>query len=467
MTEPLENLLAAIKGAADALRSAPGDPVIAADVDADGICAAYIVGETIGLLRKKSHPEAAYEPKYVFIERPFLPLLHHLNKVAKGPVIFADHGGGSEEDIARESRDRLTIVLDHHGSNPMHETMELPRNFHCCNGNHWRVDGDRYATASTLAYLLMRELVPDKAPMYAHIALLGAAGDGTPWKYPGWPSPNSVDSFAYQDALLLHHDDALFVHEPEARDKDDQLLVHMPDDNWYGAKSLSDSLTYLGMVRRLELKDKRVVENGPASALKALQDGPAKGDERQKQGRPRGPILGELCKAEITALFDSIWRKALVGELHSSYNDIAYFLDVDDECNNLWPKAVGHLAKYITKQIENAPRLPHLAYVLVGMPLTPSSVLGKDIAPYQDNNRRLKVSIRCPPKLEELIKRRLAPQVNDVCRTYMEKENSHSTRGAGIPKGDPMVLPADIRGYCEYKDMKFWEQPRPEQPKST
>ncbi|PTD94435.1 hypothetical protein C9439_02650 [archaeon SCG-AAA382B04] len=129
--------------------------------DADGLAAAGILSESMRKLGKQFHTSIVGRPSEEIIEK--------INDEDDCSVILFDMGSGQPELIKKI--DSEVAVVDHHP--PSYED-EIAN--HHLNPHHYGIDGSFSASASTLSYLVCKNLPIENADLGC-VSLAGAIGD--------------------------------------------------------------------------------------------------------------------------------------------------------------------------------------------------------------------------------------------------------------------------------------------------
>jgi len=87
-------------------------------------------------------------------------------------VILTDMGGGNLSELKEALKDSKLVIVDHHQP----EEAPIPEGWIHVNPHHFGIDGEVEVSASGVAYLVMRRLVPDPE-RYVHLAVVGGLGD--------------------------------------------------------------------------------------------------------------------------------------------------------------------------------------------------------------------------------------------------------------------------------------------------
>jgi len=147
--------------------------------DADGVTAAAITYMALG--------ELGVKPSLVCLEKAFPEAIELIHSDSGGLVVYVDIGSAHAELISRVDGGRnLTLILDHHDAQPSPSSWVLNLNPELLG-----VDGETYASGSSVCYAFAREL----GVATPHMALLAVIGSS---EVPG--DPRGLNREALVDA---------------------------------------------------------------------------------------------------------------------------------------------------------------------------------------------------------------------------------------------------------------------------
>ncbi|MEM4263854.1 MAG: DHH family phosphoesterase, partial [Candidatus Woesearchaeota archaeon] len=167
----IDAINALMEKAADALKSQdPQKPItLVYHDDTDGLSSGAIMAETLRRMDRKTE-------QYCMEQIYPVPIMKIYEK-ARGPIVIMDLGVSSKyrSFICQQTKDRPTIILDHHGSFEKDLCPDDGKIFNI-NCNKYQISGDCYSSASTLVYMFAQKLGINITDL-AQLAVLGAFGD--------------------------------------------------------------------------------------------------------------------------------------------------------------------------------------------------------------------------------------------------------------------------------------------------
>lgn len=162
----LDQFIEAIEIAIKALKKWPSKTVhLFHHNDADGLSS--------GAILTRAFERAGYETRRVCLEKPYPDVLKKIYEKKGRIIVFADFAGRIAPMLCELNQGKnLTLILDHHVARPSGDP-----NVYNLDPELFGLKGDRDITASTTCYLFARTMDPGNRDL-AHIAVLGAVGDG-------------------------------------------------------------------------------------------------------------------------------------------------------------------------------------------------------------------------------------------------------------------------------------------------
>jgi single-stranded-DNA-specific exonuclease len=140
--------------------------------DADGLSS--------GAILTRAFERQGFEIRRFCLEKPYPTVLKKVYEQEGSILIFADFAGRIAPMLSELNRERnLTLILDHHVAE-----ASTDQKVHNLDPDLYGLKGDRDISASTTCYLFARTLDSANRDM-AHIAAVGAVGDGFLWAA-GW-----------------------------------------------------------------------------------------------------------------------------------------------------------------------------------------------------------------------------------------------------------------------------------------
>jgi len=144
-----------------------GSCLLVTHYDADGICAASIISRLLLWIDIPFHIkvfEQLDEERIYWVKEN-----SHYNC-----VIFTDMGSGQRSLISTELADRYVVIIDHHTPEPLSVQRDTVIEL---NPHNHGIDGSTRASSSGVAYLLVRQAMPERAYILSPLGVIGALGD--------------------------------------------------------------------------------------------------------------------------------------------------------------------------------------------------------------------------------------------------------------------------------------------------
>lgn len=407
----IESLEYAMRSAVDALQSFDGPVAIIHHNDTDGLSAGAIISEAL----KRSGKEVSH----YCMEQTYAAPLAAIYDNHPGPVIIVDLGvNKSHKDIIRnKTRGRPTILIDHHESDS-DETMPIGHSdFFDINCTTYLIDGDKYASASTLAYMFASNLC-DISDL-AHLAVLGAAGDKNNTEKGRFPS-DGLDKMVEDRAQNVRFEDVYQIRL--AQDGSFQVM-----DEIINATMLLGSVGYR---KQFEL-EKGEVLTGPCLGMRSLVRGH---DEKTRQ------IIECLRKAKEKAYADLI--NHLLEKNYEQLDNIIFF-NTCDFFKGMGVKTVGNFCNYLVSpsRQQEFPFIRPDMYVM-GAQLIEPTTLGDTAIDAFSVPDVLKISIRTHKELEAKIEAGQGLAVSALLKRAADPNqlgSSHKLRGATVITRDKLT----------------------------
>lgn len=155
-----QNLVKKAKEIADYIRESEFIRIISHN-DADGLASAAVLCESLKRIHKPFHT--------TILGRPSEKIVKKINEEDKCSVVFFDMGSGQPELVKKLNHP--VAVVDHHPPSHKYEVTKKHLNPH-----HFGLDGTFEASASSLSYVVSRELDVRNEDL-GKVALAGAIGD--------------------------------------------------------------------------------------------------------------------------------------------------------------------------------------------------------------------------------------------------------------------------------------------------
>lgn len=411
---PHEIFEAATRGAATALKMVDPDlPVtLIYHNDTDGLCSGVIMAEALKMLDRKTI-NYCYEQIYP------VPL-SKIYETAPGPIIIMDLGVGKNclDFIRKNTGSRLTIIIDHHESDPIFIPPGQDGLFDL-NCTKLGIDGDRHASASTLTYIFASKLQDIRA--VSHLAVLGAFGDKnhTQGEERGRFPKNGLDY-------------AISVIAKNIQEEDASYSVKLGNQDFKLMETIVDYINLLGSIgyrkKGSELGINRPDITGPLLAQELLLRGVDEKKEYDEINNAKKYLAGLKKDAE----------EYLINNLREhgceEWDNIVYF-DTQDFFKGMGVKTVGTFcSKLISDRVKKNYDFVRPDKYLMGAQLIEPVPFGREIINAFDAENVLKISIRAPDLLEEKINKTPGLRVSTMISYVNPSQigSSHGLRGATI-----------------------------------
>ncbi len=332
-----------LEKAVDLLRRSR-DVIVVHHDDADGLAA--------GAIALSAASNAGLESRAICIEKMHPAILRKIHDLDADVFIYADIGSGRADIVASSMREgQRAIILDHH--DPVH--VEDERILHL-NPELYGYSGESEASGSTAAYLLFRALAPEVAGALAWAAVVGSAEIPGPLK--------GLNRIPLDDAVREGDVDVRMVHNSE------KYLVKHLKLYWNRASS---SYTVLGSVG--------YYSGGPEKAVGSIIDRRLPSDDVKR------------LEEERSHRFKLLSSRAYRGGI-KRLNNVQWFED-GGILDGLGTKTIGTFSSILRYK-----RIVDPGKYLIGMMRFPRVIPGLG----EIEDRLLKVSIRLPQRLSELVK---------------------------------------------------------------
>ncbi|MBD3303547.1 hypothetical protein GF343_00215 [Candidatus Woesearchaeota archaeon] len=398
----IESLEYAMRSAADALQSNDNPVAIVHHNDTDGLSAGAIISEAL----KRTGREA----RHYCMEQIYSAPLAAIYDNHSGPVIIVDLGvSKSHKDIIfHKTRGRPTILIDHHETDS--ETLPIGHSdFFDINCTTYKIDGDNYASASTVAYLFASKLCDVND--LAHLAVLGAAGDKNNTEKGRFPS-EGLDKMVEDKAQSVRFEDVYQIRL--AQEEPFQVM-----DEIINATMLLGSVGYR---KQFEAETGEAL-TGPCLGMRILITGY---DENTRE------IVKNLEKTKEKAYADLVQH--LLEKKYTELDNLIFF-DASDFFRGMGVKTVGNFCNHLTapSRQQEFPFIRPNMYVM-GAQLIEPITLGDTAIDAFSVPDVLKVSIRTHKELEA----RIEASQNFSVYTLLKMANpklfasSHKLRGSTI-----------------------------------
>jgi len=144
-----------------------GNCLLITHYDADGICAASIISKLLFWMDIPFHIKVFEQ-----LDKEKIDWIKE-NSHYKC-IIFTDLGSGQKSLINTELTDRHVVIIDHH----IPEAFNVRENNVIeLNPHNFGVDGSTQASSSGVAYLLVKQIIPERAYLLTPLGVIGALGD--------------------------------------------------------------------------------------------------------------------------------------------------------------------------------------------------------------------------------------------------------------------------------------------------
>lgn len=366
-----------LKRASELFRSSTSKVLVIHHDDADGICSAAIA--------LSAFESSGIKTGRVCIEKLHPTILSKIHSVDYDTYVYTDIGSGKAELIERLAGDRLVIILDHH--DPVKVSKPNVLNL---NPELYGFSGERDVSGATAAYLFAEKLADVK-----HIAWASVVG-----------SAELGGSLTSLNRIPLEH--AVEVGDVEVRESAgrEKYYVIPFGEAW---DRLSTKLTILGSVGYYADGPKRAVESCIKKSL----------DENEVEA------LEEHRKQVFSRVMANLRRHGI------NRGEKVQWFSVGDSFAGMGTKVLGTFTSILAYR-----GFVDQRKYLVGFMNFPRMI--PDLGEIE--SEWIKVSVRAPKLLAELINREVMPSVSKL---VVEATNcvggygdGHSTAASGlIPKG--------------------------------
>lgn len=322
--------------------------------DADGLAAGAIAYWALKVL--------GVEARLVCIEKMHPAIVRAIHSVGADLVLYADIGSGRADLVERELKaPQKAIILDHH--DPVRTTSESLLHL---NPELFGYKGESEASGSTSAYMLARKLVGERAKRIAWAAVVGSA------EIPG--ELRGLNRVALDDAVSVGDVEVV------KRGGQERYLVKGLNVYWDNASRI---LTLVGSVG--------YYKGGPETAVKSIIE----------RSLPRGLAkkLEEERRKAFNALFSKLKRLGVSrGENIQWVSDYGLF-------RGMGSKTIGTFLSLLRFKSYVDPEK-----YLVGIMRFNNEIPGLG----RIEGEWLKVSIRLPPRLTELVRSGKKPPASRI-----------------------------------------------------
>jgi hypothetical protein len=396
--------------------------------DADGLSSAFLIQNALQNL--------GFEVESCCLERTYLRPIREICGHTKGPVIFVDLGSRAEAEMAEFGKDRLIIVLDHHGTLDIsgiaeERSEEFGKNFFVLNCTRYGINGDTQASSSTLAYRFCA-LLDEANKKLAHIGIIGPIGDKNNLRKGaegGRFNEDGYDIRVFREALeAVYQDNVYWI----ALGKEAYLV-----------EGLAVDLTVLGSVG--------YKEEGPLLALDLLRNG-----------------YSEKLYAKIRALkqkrqeaYDKVIEKIRQKKGLKKLGDIVYFdTEAEDGVNlfaGMGTKTIGDFCNYLIDRHRKQPEefsgiVDPPKYLMGSQRIEDITLFGQEFPIFDpEKGEWVKISIRTAHTLQDMIKKGERPAVERL----VAQVNPNYSDGCHDERGATVVPKKRVDDYLEFSQRKI------------
>jgi len=377
-------------------------------------------GLTSGAIMKHALEKTGRQVASFCMEQVYQVPLTKLYETAKGPIIFMDLGINEQKEafIRRNTRDRPTIIIDHHGTFMQQPICPAGKdNVFDVNCNKYGIGGDKYASASTLTYLLASKITG--IIELSSLAVLGAFSDKNHMlgEEKGFFSVKGLDHKVLEFSSDAIVDDGIF-----------KLRLQ----NSTGFKlmdQLVQDVTVLGSIGYR----KRGSGLGPET-LDAQISGPDLGIQLLTQGYS-DQILE--ATAHLSKLKETAYETALNRLKEGDYDirDRIFFFDTKDIFAGMGVKTIGSFCDHLlNERFKNQMNLMQFNKYVLGAQLIEPVPFGDSSVPAFEVEDVLKVSVRTPFELKETIDAGTSIDVTELLQRANPDQtgSTHRLRGATV-----------------------------------
>jgi hypothetical protein len=356
----LDQLIEAMEKAVQEVRQWPEKTVhIFHHNDADGLSS--------GTILSRAFERQGFEVQRFCLEKPYPQVLKKVYEQDGRILIFADFAGRIAPLLSELNRERnLTLILDHHVA----EAATNPK-VHNLDPDLFGLKGDRDISASTTCYLFARTLDQANRDL-AHIAAIGAVGDG----------------FFVNGRLVNQNREA-------ALEAAKQGLMEIKEDKIgerYILNAAAGDIPYNELADYLEI----------LGAVGYYQNGPALGVQVCLEGIfTKSDQMVERLKIIKSNIFDAEIARLQRGFLKNTAH--IQWLHVENRFSPMGVKMIGAFCQDIRKMDFIDPQK-----YIAGFQIVPNQIPG--FGPIAFNE--VKISMRVPADLEQMIKEEKVPPLN-------------------------------------------------------
>jgi hypothetical protein len=400
--------------AADALlKFDPAAPVtIVYHNDTDGL--------TSGAIMRYALEKAGRQVIPYCMEQVYPVPLTKLYEITEGPVVFMDLGinDQKEEFIRSKTGDRPTVIIDHHGvfmENPKHPVGK--DNVFDVNCNKYGIDGDKYASASTLTYMVANKIA--NISKIARLAVLGAFSDKNHMQgeEKGFFSVKGLDHKLLELSSDAKVDDGIFKMRLQ-NDTDFMLMDQLVQD-----------ITVLGSIGYRKRGSGLGIE-----ALDAQVSGPDLGIQLLTQGYSEQVTT---ATAHLSKLKEAAYEAAInrLREKDFDLRDRIFFFDTRDLFAGMGVKTIGTFCDHLlNERFRNQMNFMEFNRYVMGAQLIEPIPFGESTIPAFEVEDVLKISVRTPFELKEMIDAGSSIDVLELLSKANPDQvgSSHRLRGATV-----------------------------------
>lgn len=377
-------------------------------------------GLTSGTLMRHALEKIGRQVMPFCMEQVYQVPLTKIYEIAEGPIIFMDLGINEKKEafIRNQTRTRPTIIIDHHGTfmnEPVHPVGQ--DNVFDVNCNKYGIDGDMYASASTLTYLLASKMADIKK--LSSLAVLGAFSDKNHMQgeEKGFFSVKGLDHKVLEftsDAIV---DTGIFKMRLQ-NDADFTLMDQLVQD-----------VTVLGSIGYRKRGSGLGVET-----LDAQISGPDLGIQLLTQGYSEQVTT---ATAHLSKLKEAAYETALNRLKEGDYElrDRIFFFDARNLLEGMGVKTIGTFCDYLlNERVKNQLNLTQFNKYVMGAQLIEPVPFGDSSVPAFEVKDVLKISVRTPFELKEAITAGSSIDVLELLSKANPDQvgSSHRLRGATV-----------------------------------
>lgn len=379
----IDAINALMEKAADAIKNYdPQKPItLVYHDDTDGLSSGAIMTETLSRMNRKT--------EHYCMEQIYPVPIIKIYEKAKGPIFIMDLGVGPNymSLICQQTRDRPTIILDHHGRFEKNICSDDEKIFNI-NCNKYQISGDCYSSASTLVYMFAQKL--ENISDLAQLAVLGAFGDRNHMHGEEEESFSKygLDYKIFEQAKNVTVSDVHVYKVKLSENSEFVLMEQLMDD-----VLLLGSIGYKKSLKISRMKDEIT---GPRLGIELL----LKGYEDEFID-----VLKDL-RAKRDAVYGSLIKKLQTRkDIFYCETDTAVFFNAEQAFKGLGVKTIGDFCTHLLKESMNKKFdfINPMKYLMGAQPLEPIP-FGKDFIKPFNTDDALKISIRAPNEVGKKIK---------------------------------------------------------------